>query len=274
MLPSFLCIGAQKSGTTWLYYQLREHPQIWMPPIKEIHYFDSVFIPENREWTEELIDRQCKQAISRADMLTSNCRGYEKGHIEQIMDGDKFSLQWYQSIYNTVGSENAIHRGDITPEYSALPYEGVEYVRSLLGDVRVIILIRDPVSRALSHTRMHVEHRRSTSLEELFDFVRGDVFKMMGDYKTFIPLWKSKFKENLLFVPFGRIETEPKAVIEQIEKFLCLESFCNYQLLKKKIHKTRKKQFDEEIVREIRIFCEDQYKFLYDNFPDSFLKNI
>src|SRR6185295_12624998 len=38
--PDFLCIGAQKAGTGWLYEQLRSHPGFWMPPMKELHYFD------------------------------------------------------------------------------------------------------------------------------------------------------------------------------------------------------------------------------------------
>ena len=40
MYPDFLGIGAQKAGTTWLHTNLRPHPQIWMPPIKELHYLD------------------------------------------------------------------------------------------------------------------------------------------------------------------------------------------------------------------------------------------
>src|SRR5947207_15540157 len=39
-LPHFLCIGAQKAGTTWLYENLRVHPQIAVSPRKEEHYFD------------------------------------------------------------------------------------------------------------------------------------------------------------------------------------------------------------------------------------------
>jgi hypothetical protein len=38
--PDFICVGAQKSGTTWLYAQLRQHPDICMPTHKELHYFD------------------------------------------------------------------------------------------------------------------------------------------------------------------------------------------------------------------------------------------
>jgi hypothetical protein len=38
-LPTFICAGAQKSGTTWLYHQLCQHPQIRMPKVKELRYF-------------------------------------------------------------------------------------------------------------------------------------------------------------------------------------------------------------------------------------------
>ena len=41
--PNFLGIGAQKSGTTWLYKNLRKHPQLYLPETKEIHYFDWYF---------------------------------------------------------------------------------------------------------------------------------------------------------------------------------------------------------------------------------------
>lgn len=42
-LPDFLGIGAQKAGTTWLYANLRCHPDIFLPDKKELHYFDRRF---------------------------------------------------------------------------------------------------------------------------------------------------------------------------------------------------------------------------------------
>lgn len=36
----FLGIGAQKSTTSLLWHWLRKHPDIWLPPRKELHYFD------------------------------------------------------------------------------------------------------------------------------------------------------------------------------------------------------------------------------------------
>jgi len=40
LLPDFLIIGAQKSGTTFLYKAFRQHPEVYLPPRKELHYFD------------------------------------------------------------------------------------------------------------------------------------------------------------------------------------------------------------------------------------------
>lgn len=40
MNPNFLFIGADKSGSTWLYEILRAHPECYVPTIKDIYYFD------------------------------------------------------------------------------------------------------------------------------------------------------------------------------------------------------------------------------------------
>ncbi len=39
-LPDFLGIGAVKAGTTWLHHQLCRHPELYLPPIKPVRYFD------------------------------------------------------------------------------------------------------------------------------------------------------------------------------------------------------------------------------------------
>lgn len=41
MLPTFLVVGAPRSGTTSLYHYCSQHPEIYMSPIKEVNYFSS-----------------------------------------------------------------------------------------------------------------------------------------------------------------------------------------------------------------------------------------
>ncbi len=43
--PDFICIGAQKAGPSWLRANLQKHPQIWMPSVPELHYFDESLVP-------------------------------------------------------------------------------------------------------------------------------------------------------------------------------------------------------------------------------------
>jgi hypothetical protein len=41
MLPNFIVIGAPRCGTTWVHDNLRQHPDIFLPKIKELHFFDN-----------------------------------------------------------------------------------------------------------------------------------------------------------------------------------------------------------------------------------------
>lgn len=38
-MPTFLVLGVAKAGTTSLYHYLKQHPQIYMSPVKEPHFF-------------------------------------------------------------------------------------------------------------------------------------------------------------------------------------------------------------------------------------------
>ena len=49
MLPSFVGIGAQRAGTTWIYQCLREHPEVFVPDKKELHFFSSNY-SKGVEW--------------------------------------------------------------------------------------------------------------------------------------------------------------------------------------------------------------------------------
>ena len=60
--PDFLCIGAQKAGTTWLYENLRANPQIYFPPMKEVHFWD-LFEERGLDWYRSLFDNAASGQI-------------------------------------------------------------------------------------------------------------------------------------------------------------------------------------------------------------------
>ena len=162
MTPNFLLIGAEKSGTTWLYDRLRRHPDVFMPEVKEIHYF-------NR--------------------LNSNLnpRGNYKKH----------DITWYRDHFRRKGNERAV--GEATPMYlcdEAAP----ERIRRHLPDVKLIASLRYPTERAYSHYWM-ARGKEHTDLE-FADVVsrRDDRFIRRGQYGRQLDRYLSLFGEDQLFV--------------------------------------------------------------------------
>jgi len=43
VLPTFLYIGAEKAGSTWIHKALREHPQVFVPVAKDLGFFDQQY---------------------------------------------------------------------------------------------------------------------------------------------------------------------------------------------------------------------------------------
>ncbi len=56
VLPNFLIIGAMKAGTTALYLTLQQHPQIYMSPVKEPHFFSYEGRTSSRSFITTTID--------------------------------------------------------------------------------------------------------------------------------------------------------------------------------------------------------------------------
>lgn len=55
-LPDFLFIGPSKSGTTWLFETLRQHPEIFIPPAKDLYFFDRYYA-RGLDWYSAQFDR-------------------------------------------------------------------------------------------------------------------------------------------------------------------------------------------------------------------------
>jgi hypothetical protein len=55
--PDFLIISPPKTGSTWLATNLRHHPQIFIPEVKEVKYFSSLFKWVDFDWYCRHFDR-------------------------------------------------------------------------------------------------------------------------------------------------------------------------------------------------------------------------
>jgi hypothetical protein len=50
-LPNFLYIGASKAGSTWIFEALKAHPEVYVPPAKDLYYF-SRYYDRGSDWYE------------------------------------------------------------------------------------------------------------------------------------------------------------------------------------------------------------------------------
>jgi Sulfotransferase domain len=110
-LPNFLLMGAMKAGTTALYGQLNQHPQIYMSPVKEPHFF----VREGMQYSDP-------------SMITT--------------------LEAYAALFKGAKDEKA--RGEASPSYLSWPGVP-ERIYRYLPDAKLMAILRNPAERAHSH---------------------------------------------------------------------------------------------------------------------------
>jgi hypothetical protein len=71
-LPTFLVIGAMKAGTTSLWHQLRVHPQVFMPEVKELHYFSNTArLARGLDWYRGQFELAGEDAVAIGEASTN-----------------------------------------------------------------------------------------------------------------------------------------------------------------------------------------------------------
>jgi hypothetical protein len=242
MLPDFLCIGAQKAATTWLHVHLATHPEVWLPPIKELQYFNHLFIADDRRWTRRHIEEHARAALRRHIGDGGEIDLDYIAYLSRLATDDLFTEAWYRRVFDRPEAGGRL-RGDVSPAYCAIGAPGVAYLRTLLAAVRIVYIIRDPVERALSHLRMIAEHRgvAAPSDAEWRAFAAEPMITIHSTYSAHVPLWRAAFApSDLKFLPYRRVAAEPLGVLRAVEAFLGLKPH-DYGGLAERIHATTPK---------------------------------
>ena len=221
--PDFIGIGAQKAGTSWLDKNLRLHPKLWLPPIKELHYFDDLHVPTNKKWTADHRRRRGVQVLTRY-LKNVPPEKWIYSFIARAADivESKISDDWYGRIFALARPEQLC--GEITPDYCTLPDEGICHILRLSPEVKIILSLRDPIERSWSHIRMLAKRRKAVGLPQMEQFARHvDIFRR-ADYPAIIEKWREHVaRENLLIISMDDIVAKPLIVLAGICKFLNIE---------------------------------------------------
>ena len=222
--PDFMVIGAPRSGTTWLYDRLRDHPSISLPRVKELHYFDrNKKYPSPNHLSEDNLVKRAMDSRWLFGALRSCLGSVRRNSWSEL----KWNIKWYFSDYNdewyvSLFEDMPEISGDVTPAYSILADEDIKKIARLAPSLKIIYLIRDPIERAWSSYRKDYLRKR-ISLEEgqIIQYLQSDSVVRRGDYLENIARYSQHFPASQILVGFfDAILYEPESLIEEIVDFL------------------------------------------------------
>jgi hypothetical protein len=196
-LPDFFVVGAYKSGTTALHHLLGQHPEIFLPHVKEPNFF--------------------------AFMNSSDNRPVPPGSITTWGD--------YAALFRDCPAGRVT--GEVSPAYMTIPGTA-DRIRRVVPTARLIAILRNPIDRAYSDYSMYVNTGRETldfmgALGQLDK--RGDRGEPTGDYissgryGTQLRRYYELFpKERIHVVLFEDFVADQESVLADIFAFLGVDS--------------------------------------------------
>jgi hypothetical protein len=182
----FFCIGTAKSGSTWLYDCLSEHPEITLSKIKEPNFFArnlSVFDTKENPWFMQ-------------------------------------SWNWYASQYshkvngNIVGdcSIHLIHNTDTAPAL----------LRKHYPEAKLIVILRDPVRRTYSQFWYEKRVMRNSDVPDTFEAaLKNEELLRRSRYYDLLKVWIDTLpKEHFHFLLDFEVNSDPADEIGRLYSFL------------------------------------------------------
>jgi len=195
--PNFFIVGAANSGTTSLYTCLNQHPEVFLPALKEPHYF--------------------------AHLRPA----YEQRYMRTYVTEEKA----YLKLFRRAAGYRAI--GEASPSY-LFDAEAPLRIRSVVPHARIIMLLRDPVERAHSHYLMDV--REGVQDQHFYEAVEEDWYRSekgwgrshlyveLGLYAEQVDRYMSAFGSDqvliLMFEELRRASQNGKSALAKVLRFL------------------------------------------------------
>jgi hypothetical protein len=201
-LPTFLIAGTVRGATTSLHYYLEQHPAIGMSAIKEPNFF--------------LFDASSDPYVNDRSIITKS--------VARRRD--------YEDLFSAVAAKPA--RGEASPLY-LYTQETPARVMEVIPDVKVIALLREPISRAWSHF-LHLYRGEAAAAVDRFraaiatelpkpdvyePYEAGHHFLRIGRYANQIDRYHETFDpKSVLALDYADIQNDAAEVLAQVCAFL------------------------------------------------------
>ena len=183
----FICVGAPKCGTTWIYKCLEEHPAICMGKPKEIHFFNKYHGNESTN---------------------------EPWHYVEGMD------TYFEHFKHC--EPNSIV-GEIGPKY-LYSDEACTLIKQHFPEAKIFMCLRHPADRAFSHYN-HLKSKgviRDKKFEDMLD--HPDIINW-SLYAVNVQRYVNQFtKEKIRIFFYDDLKKDPSEFIQRIYEFIGVNS--------------------------------------------------
>lgn len=148
--------------------------------------------------------------------------GKEGHYWDQVTRArDAAALQGYLTRF----SDAARVEGEITPAYAALDDDAIRLIQSAVPDLRLILMLRNPLERAWSAALMVMARLdmapAETSDAWFLDQIRSRASLARGDYADTIERWCRRFGRDALLAPrFEGLATAPEDLVNDCLRHL------------------------------------------------------
>lgn len=213
----FLYIGAPRAGSSWLSLALSQHPEIWVPHNKEVHFFnDKSLFPQERK--------------------------YEKG------------VQYYRQSFSK--AVPGARLGELSPFYYYDP-DVAERIYQHFPNTKIIAILRNPVDVIFSmYLRLRCLYNREKKFEdeinkypEYLDL--GFYYKNLSRYFERFP------KENIQVYIYDEFFSDEEASLRKIYEFIGVDPNFIPDVIGRDINVTRveysplKAQVREQVIKTL-----------------------
>lgn len=202
VLPNFFLAGAPKAGTTSLYHYLRQHPAVYMSPVKEPHYFALEIRPENFAAPTPSVSR--------------------------------LIVDWpaYLALFRDAGSASAIGEASVCYLWSPT---AARAIAERIPNARILVILRDPADRAWSqyvqgvaggHIHGTLREHIDASLQDTGCAFRATYpFLQLGHYAAQLRRWFALFpRDRIRILFYDDYLRDPAATLRHIFEFLDIDA--------------------------------------------------
>ena len=198
-LPTFIIVGAAKSGTTALYHWFNQHPGVYMSPVKEPHYFSGL-------------------------QPTFSGPGDDRFNQPIVTEWEEYCQLF------AAGAEFSV-RGEASPSYLDLYGPSIERMKASVPDAKIVILLRHPTTRAFSEYLHLVRDGRETltfrqALDAEEERIRQGwrriwAHKARGRYAAAVEAYLKAFgRENVGVWLYENLRDHPEVTFREICRFV------------------------------------------------------